>query len=203
MTKHSPLKDRLGLGRQPNPVIDTLNLRVLEQRQQTFTMQSGLTHITSTDDTGHYSGLSPQVKTLLVVRNGRLEARFVPEDPFRQGARGGGIRPVFAHPSMPLEVASLPPRILVLGEIGHASGSKRGGLGMPIRILKRRIKLLRWIARALETLQAETTCLHCTLMGKSTPSPKGSAPHGPSPPPTPPAPPATAHARPPESQARP
>jgi len=109
-----------------------------------------------------------QVKTLLVVRNGRLEARLVPEDPLRESPRSCGVRPILSHAPMPLEVASLPPRVLVLGEVRHPSRSKRRRLRMPIRVLERRIKLLRRVVGPLEALQAKSARLHCTLMGKST-----------------------------------
>jgi hypothetical protein len=141
-----------------------------------------LAKIATADDARHLLVPLAQVKTLLVVRNGRPEARLIPQDPLRESSRGCGIRPILPHMSVALKVASLPPRILVLGEIRHAPRSKRRRLRMPIRVLERGIKLLRRIARRLETLQAKSACLHCLLMGKSTPSPKGSAPHVPIPP---------------------
>ena len=166
-------------------------------------MLGRLAYIATAHDTGHLLVPLAQVKTLLVVRNRGLEARLVPQHPLRESSRGCGIRPILPHMSVALKVASLPPRILVLGEVGHAPGSKRRRLRMPIGVLERGIKLLRRVAGGLETLQAKSACLHWFFMGKSTPSPKGSAPHVPIPPPTPPAPPTKAHARPPESQARP
>ena len=167
MTKHSPLDDRLGDGER-DPLSDRLNFRLLEQLKKTLSMFGRLVDIATADNARHLLVPLAQVKTLLVVRNRGLEARLVPEDPLRKSSRGCGIRPILPHMSVPLKVASLPPRILVLGEIRHASRPKRRRLRMPIGVLERGIKLLRRVARRLETLQTKSACLHCIPMGKST-----------------------------------
>ena len=63
--------------------MDGLNLRGAEQVEKTLSMLSRLAYIATAHDTGHCSVPLAQVKTLLVVRNGRLEAGLVPEDPLR------------------------------------------------------------------------------------------------------------------------
>lgn len=129
-------------------------------------MRSGLTDIATADNARHLLVPLAQVKTLLVVRNGRPEARLIPQDPLRESPRGCRIRPILPHMSVALKVAVPARHILVLGEIRHAPRSKRRRLRMPIRILECGIKLLRRIAGGLETLQAKPACLHCYPHGK-------------------------------------